>query len=222
MTKQIKIYLFGDSICFGQLISPQHTWGVRLASKIELAFQSIPVCVQNPSVNGNTTRQALERMAYDITAHQPDVVLIQFGMNDCNYWQTDNGLSRVSEQSFCANLREMIQRARNAGCKTLFMATNHPSLKGKLSEDSALDYDLNNRRYNQLIREVAIGESDAGREVNLVDNEAYWTAHLQDNPQTTLDSLLLPDGIHLSAAGHDLYLQTSGAQIVRALQKVYL
>ena len=43
---------------------------------------------------------------------EPDVMTLQFGLNDCNCWETDRGLPRVSEEAFRANLIEMIERAR--------------------------------------------------------------------------------------------------------------
>jgi lysophospholipase L1-like esterase len=143
----------------------------------------------NPSVSGNTTRQALERMAYDVQAHEPDVLVIQFGMNDCNEWQTDRGLPRVSLPAFRANLAEMVERARRFGARSVFLDTNHPSTKSDA-------YAAANRRYNAAIRLVA---EETG--ATLVDMERAADGK-------NIAELLMPDGVHLARAGHDLYFQT--------------
>ena len=111
----IKLYLFGDSICFGQLVSSYKTWASSLATALEkLNNSETRFLVQNAGVNGNTTRQALERLYYDVISHSPKYVLIQFGMNDCNYWETDRGLARVSPTAFMANLKEIVCKCEAA------------------------------------------------------------------------------------------------------------
>ena len=127
------LYLFGDSICFGQLIGSYKTWASLLCKSLELSFSdNINFSVQNAGVNGNTTRQALERLHYDVISHRPDYVLIQFGMNDCNYWRSDNGQPRVSKGAFLHNLVEISQKCISSGVNALILSTNHLSDKGVL------------------------------------------------------------------------------------------
>lgn len=83
--------------------------------------------MQNPSINGNTTRMALERMPYDIQSRNVDILVVGFGMNDCNYWETDRGLPRVSPQAFKANMNEIVKRAYASGIKKVVLHTNHTS-----------------------------------------------------------------------------------------------
>jgi lysophospholipase L1-like esterase len=93
-----------DSICFGQGVSPHLTGVVRLSAALNARYQhALDIIIQNPSVNGNTTRLALERMPYDIQSHTPHVLFVQCGMNDCNVWQTDKGHPRVSKAAFGAH-----------------------------------------------------------------------------------------------------------------------
>lgn len=151
----IKFFLFGDSICFGQLVSHHLTWISRLSSRVSgILGSEFGVLIQNASINGNTTRQALERMSYDITSHQSDVLLVQFGMNDCNYWQTDFGAPRVSPRSFDSGLLEIIDRAIAAGVKHIFLATNHPSTKGEFPHLVGLSHAESNQKYNAIIRDL--------------------------------------------------------------------
>ena len=201
-----KLYLFGDSICFGQLVNAPKTWAVKLSlelNKIENVKNSF--IVQNAGVNGNTTRQALLRIHYDVISHKPDFLIIQFGMNDCNYWADDICLPRVSPKSFVANLEEMIERGLSSGVKHIFLNTNHPSRKGHISHDNSISYDKSNFLYNQLIRETGNQLLELGKPITLIDMESVFKSHISSNKNVSLESLLLEDGIHLSEQGHGVY-----------------
>ncbi len=202
----LKFYLFGDSICFGQLVNAYKTWAVNLAVELaKIKDYGAPFVVQNAGVNGNTTRQALQRMHYDVTSHRPDFMMIQFGMNDCNYWADDLILPRVSRQSFVANIEEIVDRAVASGVRHCFLNTNHPSLKGGFSHYSSITYDQSNEQYNQLIRNAHESMIGKGKSVTLIDMERIWLSHLEESSSLQLQSLLFEDGIHLSEEGHLLY-----------------
>ena len=159
------------------------------------------VLVQNTGVNGNTTRQALERMHYDVTSHSPNFVMVQFGMNDCNYWATDRGLPRVSPKAFVANIEEIIERALVSGVQHCFLNTNHLSLKGDFTHLKGMTYEQSNADYNALIRDTYYNLVNNQRPVTLFDMEEEWKRQLNKNSSYSLDQLLLPDGIHLSDFG---------------------
>lgn len=194
----LKVVVFGDSICVGQFVSPHLTWVTRIAQKLDEEFGD-DVWVNNASHSGDTTRLALERMAYDVLNHGLDVLLIQFGLNDCNYWVSDRGHPRVAPAAFQENLREMIARARGCGAREIVLVTNHPTLRTETFEHIALVYQECNEQYNRLIRRVAEQEA-----VALIDIETAWQSRLASGGD--LHSLLLADRVHLARAGHDLYL----------------
>ena len=56
----MRFIFFGDSICFGQFVSPHKTWIVKLSEKFETVYGKDFV-VMNPSVNGNTTNYTTYR-----------------------------------------------------------------------------------------------------------------------------------------------------------------
>lgn len=172
------ITVFGDSISVGQHVSVHRSWPCMMAARM-----GDRALVQNRSVSGNTTRMALERMPYDIQSDPPDILLVQFGQNDANCWQTDNGLTRVSVDAFFDNLLEIVARARTFG-STPFLLTNPPAAKGALLP-------AGNQRYNRIIREAA---EDAA--CMLIDIEPVFAGQMY---------MILPDGVHLSADGHRVY-----------------
>lgn len=206
-SKSIKVFFFGDSICFGQGVSIHKGWVPRISANLsEIAREhDCEVMVNNASINGNTTRQALERMPYDIQSQQADIVITQFGMNDCNYWETDRGNPRVSPKAFAANLEEIIKRAFTFGTKTVLINTNHPTGRDQQKMAHAdVTYQQSNEQYNQIIREVAAGQDSR---VILTDVEKVFFSRVGAEREKLL-SLLLPDLLHLSERGHDLYFET--------------
>jgi lysophospholipase L1-like esterase len=173
--KAMQGIFFGDPICFGQGISPDRVWVARIASHPAVTFPDFGFSVQNPSVNGNTIRLALERMPYDVQAHCPHILIIQFGMNDCNVWETDRGHQRVSPEGFVANLCEIINRGRLCGAKELLLGVNHPTTRttSRLPHTD-FTYEQSNRKYNALVREIARSTN-----VQIVDMERHVDAAVQ-------------------------------------------
>jgi acyl-CoA thioesterase-1 len=198
-----RLVFFGDSICVGQGVSIHLGWVTRIAAQLnQLVGEEIVVV--NASVNGNTSRQALERMPYEVQSHGVDILIVQFGMNDCNYWLSDRGLPRVSESSFAANLEEIIARGFTFGAKTIVLNTNHMTNRGgRTFPLTKVSYEQSNGRYNEIIRSVA---RRMGAQVVLNDVEEAFRARIGDD-RARLADLLLPDGLHLSVAGHDLYFE---------------
>jgi len=174
--RMVSIYFFGDSICFGQYISPSYTWINRLS------FNLSDVLMQNLSVNGDTTHTALNRMHYDILSHYPNIVYIQFGLNDCNTWETDNGVPRVTKECFRSNLYEMIERCNAFNVAKVILATNHKTFVSK-------KYNKRNTEYNKVIRTVA--------------NDMNTT--LIEHEIGSSKKWLMEDGVHLNFIGHSYY-----------------
>lgn len=212
----MKLVFFGDSICVGQFISPHLTWVSQISSCLEklIVEKNENIWCSNVSISGNTTRMALERMPFDVQSHGIDIIYIQFGMNDCNYWQTDKGVQRVTPNAFEANLKEMIVRAKIFGAKKILIGTNHLTPKTNLLGFVSISYQESNIRYNKIIRKVSEEEK-----LILVDNEVFWKKKLESN-SLKLDDLLLSDQIHLSLSGHQLYFEFVYPLIKKAVEEL--
>lgn len=180
MNNNKNFFFFGDSITYGQLVSVNKTWVYKVANWLNDQY-----VVQNSSIMGNTTRDALNRIYNDVLFRSPSFVYVQFGMNDCNIWQTENGVCRVEQNSYIANIDEIVKRCKSYNAKVI-VGNNHPSNKNK-------EYDLRNAEYNELIRNYC-----NTNDILLVDNELNCS-------QFNINDVVLPDGIHLSENGHDIY-----------------
>ncbi|CAA7617710.1 SGNH/GDSL hydrolase family protein [Magnetospirillum sp. SS-4] len=201
-TGRENIVIFGDSISFGELVSPHRGWVVRLSARIEDEHGDRFLTV-NTSINGNTTRMALERMAFDVQRYRLDMIVVQFGMNDCNCWQTDQGAPRVSEAGYRANLLEIVDRARRFGGRRLLLMTSHPTPHRETLPMVGASYEDLRRRYCGIVRDVA-RVADCG----LIDVDAMLAGRPVD--------YLMPDGIHLNPLGHDLYMDLVAPPILEA------
>jgi acyl-CoA thioesterase-1 len=209
--RAVTVVFMGDSITAGQYVDPELRWTSLVGNALVADYLSTAVNFHmlNRGVSGETTRQGLERFPADVQQHRPDIVTLQFGLNDCNCWVTDAGLPRVSEAAYRANLIEMIERARRFGAGRVILSTNHPTLRHKvlLSGDSL---EARRRRYNDRVREVA-----ALTGVELCDVEEGF-AHLDGRELATM-LLPYPDLLHLSIEGHRLYASCIRSHVERAV-----
>jgi lysophospholipase L1-like esterase len=187
----------GDSITEGQYIDPAVRWTSLIEERLAERFGPDRFVSLNRGISGETTRMGLERYPRDVQEAAPDLLTIQFGLNDCNCWETDGGVPRVSEAAFVANLTEMITRGRVFGAREIVLATNHRTLRRR-ALPSGEAFEAANARYSELVREVA-----AGTGVVLCDIREAFEPFADDE----LDPLLLPDPdhLHLSPAGNVVY-----------------
>ena len=209
--RAVTIVFMGDSITAGQYVDPALRWTSLVGDSIVARYLLTPInfYILNRGISGETTRQGLERFPADVQQHRPDIVTLQFGLNDCNCWVTDAGLPRVSEAAYRANLIEMIERAQRFGARHIILSTNHPTLRHKvlLSGDTL---DTRRQRYNEHVREVA-----ALTGVELCDVDEGFVHFGSDK----LPALLLPypDQVHLSIEGHRHYAACIEPYLKRAL-----
>lgn len=196
----VRVACLGDSITVGQFIAPSERWSTLLQQSLDEALGPGAVEVINLGLNGETTRGGLERFPAAIQALEPDVLTLQYGMNDCNCWVSDRGAHRVSIEAYRANLMEMLDRSRRFGIRHTILMTNPRSLRlapmcnGEIYEEA-------NARYSSAMRDVA-----AAADVRLCDVRAAFSGLTRKE----LEHLVLPppDCLHLSKAGHVKYAET--------------
>lgn len=208
-THTITVVHMGDSITFGQYLDPSVRWTTLIEDRLHDAFgDDVEIRAFNRGISGETTRMGLERFPRDVQDLRPDVMTLQFGLNDCNCWATDEGLPRVSEAAYRANLVEMIERARRFGARAIVLATNHRTLRrdtlpsGEVYEDA-------NERYSEIVRGVA---DETG--VDLCDIRAAFDPF--EDEQLAAMLLPAPDLLHLSEDGNAVYADAIWPHVERA------
>lgn len=130
----MKVIAIGDSCCYGQNVRADQAWPAVLARLTGWD-------VRNEGVCGDTTRLGLERFPKAVQLHKPDAVVIQYGHNDANIWETDNGLPRVSAEGYLANIIEMVDRAIASGASRVRIIGPHQAYKSDRGYNARLaDY----------------------------------------------------------------------------------
>ncbi|MGL4790156.1 MAG: SGNH/GDSL hydrolase family protein [Anaerotignaceae bacterium] len=109
----MKLLLFGDSLTFG--------YGVWEKDNIEsLLKKEYPnLTIINKGINGNTTREAVERFERDVLSHNPHIITFLFGSNDSA--MGDNCYRTLYEYNL--NFEIMLEQlmAKNKNCKIILI-----------------------------------------------------------------------------------------------------
>ena len=199
------IVAFGDSTTAPR--GKTDIYPVLLAN--ELTFAGAPVRMINSGVAAHTSRHARSRFEKDVLAHQPGVVIVQFGINDAavDVWKEPPATApRVALADYRANLAVMVRTLRQRGARVVLMTPNPlwwtPTLvrlygKPPYLPDHPDGMNVLLRGYAEAVRAIARDES-----VGLVD---VFTAFTQaDRKAGRKPGWLCPDGMHPGAEGHRL------------------
>ncbi len=179
----------------------------------ELPDYGIAADVINAGVSGNTTNHAIARMSADVREQDPDLVIIQFGINDSmvDAWSGAT-TSRVSLSTYRDNLISMVRTLQADGAEIILMTANAMAWTDTLREyyggppyNEASPYDTDDPiglnvtlvDYVQATREIAAQE-----QTGLVDVYQMYLDY-EAVPGQSLADLLL-DGMHPNDRGHRL------------------
>lgn len=182
--KKMKIVAFGDSIMEGKTgnIKEEEHFLFLLGKKLGSSFTLI-----NAGVGGHSARNSMERYEKDVLAHNPDLVILEFGGNNHDY---RNPARIVTDDEFKGHLHTF-KTLLPASCKVLVLTfppiIDEQHLFHKLFPDVKLDEAVNGHR--QIVRDFA-------KENNFPLLDLYKLMY-DDRYK-----LLLPDGIHFNPAGH--------------------
>lgn len=175
----VTIAAFGDSITAGYAVRRgfPSLWKERLAQK----YPEARIEMINSGVSGDTTHDGLARLDWAVLAYEPDLVTINFGINDC--------VMGLGLEEFESNLVEMIKRIRGGPNSEILLLSSEP-LETSPYDKFVLDY-------YEVIRRVA-GEMDVG----FVDVYRAWMERVEAG--TPLSSLILPGLDHPNEAGYGI------------------
>ncbi len=125
----ITIVAFGDSVTHGALsygeINYETAYWNLLKQKISAVRSYMPVNVINAGIGGDVASLALDRMDRHVLSHNPDLVIVCFGLNDVN---------RPLEE-FVSSVGKILERCLEFGCETILMTPN--MLNTYVADDTA-------------------------------------------------------------------------------------
>lgn len=200
----ITIVAFGDSVTHGALyfdeIDYDTVYHRLLAQRISAVRNYVPVNVINAGIGGLTAVQSLSRMDAQVLSHNPDLVIIAFGLNDVN---------RTLEE-YVSSLRTMFEKCQERKIEVIFLTPN--MLNTYVAEDlpkmyheyaaRMADYQ-NNGRMDTYIDEARKLARSMG--VKVADCYAKW----REMSKTQDTTLLLANRInHPTREMHKLFADT--------------
>jgi lysophospholipase L1-like esterase len=222
----VRIVTFGDSTT-----ATAKDWAPEIQEvysdclPVALAPHHIAAVIINAGIGDTTTRQAVARLDRDVRRHHPDLVVVQFGIND-SWIDVDEGKTkpRLTRAEFRRNLTIIARRLKQDGARVILMTPNpmrwrdpfyikafaeHPGL---LDVQVVRGIDLLLDQYAEDVRDVAKNES-----LPLVDVFDAFERYGNAPDQTIDDILLAGDGIHPNQAGQRLVCRLLTAQIIELL-----
>jgi len=203
--KTVTLVAFGDSTT-----APRGALQVYAdCLKSELPKKGIQAEIINAGVGGNTTAAAKARFEKDVLERHPDLVIIQFGINDStvDVWKKPPATeARVKKKQYAENLERFVDTLRKEGGNVILMTPNPmrwtPGLKGQYGKppyrpDHTDGFNVTLSPYADCVRAVA-----KNKKVPLVDVYAAFQSYGKVKGQA-VDDLLL-DGMHPNGKGHRL------------------
>jgi len=172
------IAVLGDSLAEGYGVAEGKSFPDQVQRRLDAA--GLQYRVVNLGVSGDTTTGGLGRLGYALSL-KPEVLLLELGGND--------GLRGVPVAQTKANLEEMIRRAQAAGVQVLLAGMTLPPNYGT-------DY----------IRTFENAYKDLSKKYKLRLIPFLMEA-IRDQ-MATRPGLMQGDGIHPTAAGHELIADT--------------
>ena len=114
----ITIVVFGDSVTHGAVgpeeINYETVYWNRLRQKIHQIRNYVPINIINAGIGGITAQGSIRRMDKQVLAHNPDLVIVCFGLNDVNGILED----------YIMALQIIFEKCIAAGAETIFMTPN--------------------------------------------------------------------------------------------------
>jgi len=216
--QKIKIIAFGDSTTAPR-VSLDSVYAERIAQILKINGHDIEVI--NAGVSGNTTEDARYRFDKDVLSQKPDMVIIQFGLNDATIDARNGNIEpRLSRERYEENINYFITTLQAEGINPILMTPNTTRWTdqlrkyfGKAPYDT-LDpkgFNLLVRSYAQSIRNIARKHEIPYVDVYKIFEEKDLKRFFEDSEKAehSMATSYMPDGMHPNDAGH--------AQIATAL-----
>lgn len=184
-------------VVYGTSLTANGAWPEKLKTWLDGIHPGKTTLV-NSGLSGKNSADGVAQLASKVLAHHPDVVFIEFAMNDAFHYDPPTPTLTVDQAR--ANLESMIDSilGQNPDCEIILQTMNTVWNSPTGSNQSA------SRRpdlaaFYQMYREVA-----ARRNLALIDHAPNWAA-LQENDPSAFQAAI-PDGVHPTSAGLERHM----------------
>lgn len=180
LTDTSTIVCLGDSLTSGFGIGAENSYPAHLQNKVNIN-------VINSGISGETTADALARMATDVIAHDPAIVVIQLGANDLQF--------NVNPATVKANFLNIIDTIKNNNENTLIYIAKFLTLDMIMNSGESVAGITINDQTKLLLHAAYLMYDEIAAVRDVVLLETFWTGVWGVN------SMMLDDGVHPSDAG---------------------
>lgn len=126
----VSVAFLGDSVtqgCFEvyrkseteieTVFDKNHAYHKYFADIFTVLCPNVPVNIINAGISGDSAPHALTRVDEDVLKHNPDLVVVCFGLNDCG-----QGMEGIDK--YINALSEIFDKIKAHGCELIFMTPN--------------------------------------------------------------------------------------------------
>jgi len=216
--QEISIVCFGDSVTQGTPhVHAEETFPRLLERRLRSRFaqQRLFFQVINSGVGGENTAEGLARMQSDVLDHGPQIVVVEFGLNDVRYEPE----KQVPVPQFVENLGRIAAAIQEIG-SVVILTTPNPIINTRHPYSQAVSYYDRWGGCNQALEEYVEGVREAGRIIPARVCDIYEAfvakaveAEFRGETPDHRDLLSLQpyvsfeDGVHPTATGQRLIAQ---------------
>lgn len=181
------IVCFGDSITGAYYhTGSERAWTDMLGIALERLYPGSEPAMINAGISGNTTPAGLARIDRDVISHDPDLVVVMFGINDMS--------RKTPPEEYREKLSELVERLLAAEAEVVLCT---PTLSANFG-----GHPLETQQaYCAVVREVAAEHSLA-----VADTHELFASLREDDPQAY--ALAMSDAVHPNMNGHKLIAET--------------
>ncbi|MBN2255536.1 MAG: hypothetical protein JW736_07500 [Deltaproteobacteria bacterium] len=179
----VVIVALGDSLTSGWMVSKGYI--DYLKEMIRDRYPNSKLNLINRGIPGDTARGGVDRLQNDVLRHNPDCVIIQFGLNDA--------FAGYSHERYREHIEMMIHRIRDASSADIILVTS---------------VCLNGERDNAFIDKFYLQVEELSHLFDLpfAPVHRYWMKKIAEG--VTFDSLVQFDGVHPNTVGHRLMAES--------------
>jgi lysophospholipase L1-like esterase len=216
--QEICIVCFGDSVTQGTpQVHPEETFPRVLERRLNQRFRPERAAFQvlNAGVGGENTAEGLARIQADVLDHGPQIVIVEFGLNDVRYEPE----KQIPAPQFVENLGRIATAIMEIGAQAI-LTTPSPIINERHPYSQATDYYRKWGGCNQALEEYVEGVREAGRIIPARVCDIYEAfveraieAEFRGETLDYRDLLSLQpyisfeDGVHPTASGQRLIAQ---------------
>ena len=214
----ILIACLGDSVthgCFdirlkgpGQVDTVYDTdngYAAKLEKRLRALYPAAAVSVLNAGISGDSAPNGLKRLERDVLCHKPDLVTVNFGLNDAGNPNVEEGIA-----TYAASMGEIFDRILASGAECILVTPNRMCAYADyaLTDEVARSIAENCARIQNegiLTRYVEAAKAEAAkRNIPVADAYARWQTLENSGVDTTH---MLSNYInHPTREAHDIFV----------------